>query len=260
MCSIPWPSEPWGHHSRSCPFPWDHLVGFDNVPGHGHSTFGCPRRRDNDTSTLSAHHSQPPHKPGALPKNPKAPTRRGGHLRGRRSCPCRAGGRSAGSPPGSRPVPGRRGRAAAGPRARPSWCQRQRLRPETKPVSPGTRLLPPPKRAGAALSPPQNDLFFIFLGNDPLLPPAQLRFPRLSHDTSAGRAYFSAGTWRGGTSGLSPSRTPPGLSEEELPTCLSLFHFPFPIHFQGAFWVLPPLSLSREVPMCTDAGIGGTWW
>jgi len=51
-----------------------------------------------------------------------------GDLQGRRSCPGRGSGRSAGSPPGSRPAPGRRGRAAAGPRAQPSWRHRQRLR------------------------------------------------------------------------------------------------------------------------------------
>lgn len=66
--------------------------------------------------------------PWVLPPTSGGQSSRQRDLRGRRSCPGRGGGHSAGSPPGSRPAPGRRGRAAAGPRAQPSWRHRQRLR------------------------------------------------------------------------------------------------------------------------------------
>lgn len=72
----PWPSELWGQHFPSCPFPWDHLI---TTLRHGHSILGCPRGRDNTTTTLISHPSHPPHEPGALPTDPKPPTRcRGG--------------------------------------------------------------------------------------------------------------------------------------------------------------------------------------
>lgn len=143
----------------------------DAVPG------GCPRRRDSDGRwhlPLEA-----PRRPAAkapLTPNPdpstgrRVPTQgrgdaagtapmgatpmgaaRGGgqasrqrDLRGRRSCPGRGGGRSADSPRGSRPVPGRRGRAAAGPRAQPSWRHRQWLRRRRdKTCQAGTAPAPP---------------------------------------------------------------------------------------------------------------------
>lgn len=194
------PSQPCPHHSQQLIWglhppsgPPRSMVSLGGAQGGG-------TVMASDIFPLRPHADQQPKPPPTLTPNPnpgagrRVPTQYGGmqlaqhpwvlppwvlpvvgdnpagrrDLRGHRSCPGRGGGRSAGSPPGSHPVPGRRGRAAAGPRAQPSWRHRQQLR----------RRREKTHQAGTAPALPSTEPAPKCARSQPVLPPTPLPRPR----------------------------------------------------------------------------------